>query len=492
MHHKSNDRNFFFNILGIVLIVYGLSMLPPLTVAFYCGETTATLPLGAGMVLSLISGYLMRHFTDLDSDRVRAKMNYKTTILVWLIIIGLTTIIYYLGRAEFTWIDSFFEATASLTTTGMGNLDVNVFPYSFQLWRSILNWFGGVGIILIAVSCISDAQFSGHSLISVEVPGPEFLKSSVAFRSTYRHMILIYLSLTAIHFVLLVIAGMDPFTSVLTALSNISTAGMQHISNGVITSLSLPLKVIITIFAFLGSLNVSFFILLIMQKNRMILRRTEVSLYTGRMLVTALFIGAVIAVFDGRNFFRSFGEALMQTVSFLSTSGYIVTDCSSWPFICEFFIILQMFFGACAVSTGGGIKIARIEIAFKTARFGLFRHIHPRAVRPVKFNNETIKPEQFVSANLFISVFLFIYIAGALFLSIDNKSESIFDALNYSQAMLTNTGTSIAELDAPGLAMHFSPLSKVVMSFEMLAGRLEIYPVLMLFTRSFWSSKDSY
>lgn len=181
----------------------------------------------------------------------------------------------------------------------------------------------------------------------------------------------------------------------------------------------------------------------------------------------------------------------MQTVSFLSTSGYIVADCHKWPLLCEMIILLQMFVGACAVSTGGGIKIARIEIGIKTVKFGLFRHVHPHAVRPVKFNNEALKSEQFVQANLFIALFMLIYIVSALFLSLDNKSESIFDALNYSQAMITNTGTSIAELEAPGLAADFSPLSKVVMSFEMLCGRLEIYPVLMLFFRSFWRSDSN-
>lgn len=490
MIELSNNKRFFLNIFSIVLILLGFSMAPPLFVALNFAEDAAIRPLGMGCAICILTGITIRKLFDMASTYVRPRINYITTIFTWLIVIAITTVVYFYGRAEFTWIDSFFEATASLTTTGMGNLDVNVFPYSFQLWRSMLNWFGGVGMILIAVSCLSNWEFSGHSLVSVEVPGPEFLKSTVTFKNTYKHIIFIYLGLTAVHFVLLVIAGMDPFTSMLTALSNISTSGMQHISNGVITDLSTPLKVIITIFAFLGSVNVSFFILIIMRKFRMIWRRTEVSLYTWRLFATSLFIGIMISVVNHESFSESFGEALMQTVSFLSTSGYIVTDCHTWPLICQFFILLQMFFGACAVSTGGGMKIARVEIAFKTVSFGLFRHIHPRAVRPVKFNRDLLKPDQLVSANIFIILFMAIYILGALVLSLDNKSESIFDALNYSQAMLTNTGTSIAELHAPGLATHFSPLSKIVMAFEMLAGRLEIYPVLMLFTRSLWKADN--
>jgi trk system potassium uptake protein TrkH len=220
----------------------------------------------------------------------------------------------------------------------MGNLDVRVYPFSLQLWRSILNWLGGVGIILISVSCLSNWNFSGHSLVSVEIPGPEFLKSSVTFRHTYRNIIYTYAVLTAVHFVALCLAGMTPFTSLLTALSNISTAGMQHIHNGVITHLPIAQKIIITIFAFLGSVNVSFFILLFIHKVRMIDKRNEVRLYLDRIMITSILIAAAIAIMNGRNFFSSLGDSIMQTVAFLSTSGYIVADCHTWPLLCQLLI----------------------------------------------------------------------------------------------------------------------------------------------------------
>ena len=491
MLKTSNNTKFFLNIFSLVLIVYGIAALPPFMTAAYFDESEPMLPLAIVAGACTVCGLVIRNGFDIKPKKVRPRMNYITTIITWLIIIALTAFVYYFGRAEFSWIDSFFEATASLTTTGTGNLDVNIYPYALQLWRAELNWLGGIGLVLIAVSCLREWSFSGHALISAEVPGPVFLKSTVTFRDTYRKIIFIYIILTALHFVLLVLAGMNPFTALLTALSNISTAGLQHINNGMITQLPVQLKVIITIFAFLGSVNFSFFILLTGRKLRTIGRKTEVSIYTARILATAVIIAAAIAILNHKDFLHSLGNALMQTVSFLSTSGYIVADCHAWPLICHLIILLQMFFGACAVSTGGGIKIARVQIAFRTVKFGLFRYIHPAAVRPVRFNDKALKSDQLVSANLYITVFMLIYILGALILSLDNKSESILDALNYSQAMITNTGTSIAELDAPGLAAQFSPLSKIVMSLEMLAGRLEIYPVLMLFSKAFWKGDRS-
>lgn len=492
MRVRNNNRKFFNNIFTLVLIVYGASMIAPFVLACYFDEESAMIALGAGAAICLLSGVIMRKTMDLDVSNVRPRMHYFTATLIWLIIIILTAVILFFGKSESSLINSLFGATAALTTTGIGNLDVSTFTYSFQLWKSLLNWIGGIGIILIAASCLSTWNFSGHTLISVEVPGQEFLKPSASFKQTYKHILYLYSGLTIIQFFLLIAVGMDPYTSLLTSLSNISTAGLQHINHGVITGLSVQIKIIITIFAFLGSVNFSVLLLFLVNKHRTPFRRTELSLYIGRILITAALVGAFAAFFNKIHFFAALGQALMQTVSYLSTSGYIVTDCHNWPAICVILIILQMFFGACSVSTGGGIKTARIGIAFKTVSFGLFRHIHPRAIRPVKFNQETVKQDEFVRANLFVVLFMTIYLLGAFLLSLDNDNANVLEALNYSQAMLTNTGTSIAELNTAGIADHFSPLSKIVMSFEMLAGRLEIYPVLMIFSKSFWKSDKSF
>lgn len=487
----SNNTKFFLNIFSVVLIVYGISAIPALLAAAYFEEQASVLVLAIASSVCIVAGIAIRRLFDMNASTIRPRINFMTTTISWLAIIVITTFVYFFGQAEFTLIDSFFKATASLTTTGISSPANSVYPLSLQLFSSMLNWLGGIGIILISVSCISTVDFSRHALISVEIPGPEFLKSSISFKQSYGYIVFTYIILTAVHFIALCLAGMPVFTSVLTALSNISTAGLQHISNGVITNLPLAQKIIITIFAFLGSVNISFVILLFIHKARLIKNHTEIRIYTGRILITALIIAAAVTVLNHQSFIRSLGDALMQTVAFLSTSGYVIADCSRWPLFCELLILLQMFVGACAFSTGGGIKTSRIAIGMKTAKFGLFRQVHPNAVRPVKFDDEALRSVHLVQANLFISLFMAIFIISAMIISLDNKNESIFDALNYSQAMITNTGTSIAELGVSGPAPDFSPLSKVVMSVEMLCGRLEIYPVLMLFFRSFWKSDSN-
>lgn len=486
-----NNRRFFLNIFTAALVAYGLAALPPFGVALYRNELTAAYCLGIVSGICIIGSIIVRHFVDLNSDNVRPRINYMTVIFTWLILTGITTVIYYIGCGCGSLSGSFFDAAASLTTTGALNLSADVIPVSLLLFRSILNWLGGIGFILIAVSLLAGHGFSGLALVSIEVPGPEFLTTSANFKHIYQRIFYVYSGLTLAHFLLLLIAGMDPFDSVLTAFSNISTSGLQHLDHGVITQLSLPLKVIITVFSFLGSCNITFIVILLSRKFRSLLKESETILYVLRILIITIIISAIMLA-GMRTFDISvIGDVLMQTVSYLSTSGYTVTDSGSWPLLCQAIIVIEVFFGACAASTGGGIKTSRARIATRTISFGMFRHIHPKSVRPVMFKGKALTIDQLTSSNIFLGLFMSFYIIGAVLISLGSKECSIVDSLLYSQALITNTGTPAA---APELSMaitQFSPFTRFFMAIEMLAGRLEIYPILMLFTRSFWKSDSN-
>lgn len=479
----SSNTRFFLNIFSWVMNSYGLAALLCVLFAAYFDEDAASISLGVSAAVCGLTGIVIRRVVDLSTTNVRPRMNYIVVIMNWLILIAVSSAVFFTSGTGASVCDSVFEAAAGLTATGTGHLGMQNLPLSMQLFRSMLNWMGGTGIILIAVSCISTWDFSGRALASVEIPGAEYLDISSSFKRTCRRMLSIYLSFTAAHFVLLCLTGMPVFTSALTALSNISTAGLQHLDGGMIAGLPLVQKIIITFFSFISSLNISFFLILFYGKGRSKRPGSEIIFYASRIIITAAVIAIIISIYESSFSISVLGDTLMQTVSCLSTSGYSVTDCTKWPEICQIIILLQMFIGSCAVSTGGGIKNERIIIGFRTVRYGLFKNIHPQAVKPIRFNKKAISTDHFMDANLYISLFMLVYIMGAVLLSIDNKNESIYDALNYSQAMLTNTGTTIAYA---GEAAVFSPLSKLVMSAEMLCGRLEIYPVLMLFFKGFW------
>ncbi len=490
MIRLNNNKKFILNIISAAFEIYGICLLPCITVAAVMHEDMDYFPLALVCLASLIGGFIGRRMIRSSIHQVRPRICYMTTLFTWLLLIAITVVPFYFGIPGYSVIDAVLESTASWTTTGIGVYDTSTLPMSLQLLRSICNWLGGMGIIMVTLAILSSRKFIGWNLASTEFPGPTFLKNDSPFRTDYRKLVAIYGALTLVQFVLLVIAGMGPFMSVLTALSNTSTSGLQHIDNGVAIAFSIPVKIIITVFAFLGSINCSVFLLCIRKKYRDIIKNSELQFYFWRVLISCIIITVFIILGDPeKNIFAVFGNAVMQVISFISTSGYIITDCGNWPSICIFFILLQMFIGSCALSTGGGIKGARIIILAKTIAFTVYRQIHPHSVRSLTFSKKPMKSDYVIRANLFVALFMITYLLGALLLSFD--SMEVIDALNYSQAMITNTGTSIGQLDMPGLAENFTPLSKLTMCILMIAGRLEIYPLLMMFFRNFWKSDAS-
>ena len=486
------DRNkrFILNILSDALMIFGVSMLPSVLVSVICGETQVTKAAGAAAAVCIAAGFAGRKRSGRIEAQVRPRIWYMTAFFTWLLLICLTVPVFYFSIAGYSLTDAMLESSASWTTTGVGIYDTADLPRSLQLLRSTCNWLGGVGIIMTILSLVPTRQFLGYGLVSTEFPGPSFLKSSDPFRKGYRKVVLVYMLLTMVQFILLLFAGMPEFTSLLTALSNTSTSGLRHINNGVVTDLSVPVKVIITVFAFLGSVNCTLFLLIMNRRLREIRNNSEIKAYAGRMLLASAVISAyVCAAAPGSSALRSFGEVLMQMISFMSTSGYIITDVSSWPLPCIMLVLLMMFSGACAVSTGGGIKTARIIIAVKSVSYGIYRHIHPSSVRSLTLNRKPMTSDRVMRANLFIVLFMLFWLGGALLISLDDIG--VYRALAYSQAMLTNTGNSIADLGAPALVQGYSPFTKAVMCVLMIAGRLEIYPFIMIFLKNFWRSDSA-
>lgn len=478
------------NIMGDALMIYGVFLLPSLALSIICHETPVTKGVGFISSLCVLGGFFARQRAGKIEAQVRPRIWYMTAFFTWILLIALTVPVFCSGMPQHSVIDACFEASASWTTTGAGIYDCASMPYSLLLVRSTCNWLGGVGIIMTILSLVPTRQFLGYGLVSTEFPGPSFLKSGDPFRKGYRKVVLIYILFTLTQFILLAIAGMPEFTSLLTALSNTSTAGLRHINNGMAVALPLGIKIIITVFALLGSVNCTIFLFIMERRFRAIKNLTEIKMYCSRILVTSVILAGIIYVHaPGRSVLRTLGDVLMQVISFFSTSGYIISDCSRWPAACAIIILVQMFIGACAVSTGGGLKEARIIIAAKTISLTIYKHVHPSSVRTLMFNRKPLTNDQVVRANLFIVLFMISFLGGALLLSLD--TISVADALNYSQAMLTNTGTSIGELAKPATAANFSGFSKAVMCLLMIAGRLEIYPFIMIFLRNFWKSDSA-
>ena len=495
----NNDKRYFLNILSAALAVYGAAMLSCAAAAFADGENRQfKYMLAAGLICSVTGLAGIRLLRGRQIREVQPRMWYFTTLFVWLIVIAATAAVFRLCVPELAFADALMHSVSSWTTTGIGWIGTAELPYALMLLHSVCSWLGGLGVILTAAAFMPGMRFRILGAVCTEFPGPTFLKLNPVFRRNLGGIFLMYACFTATEFILLLAAGMDLKNSVLTALSGISTSGLTHLEGGSILLLSVPARVIITIFTFAGSVSLTAFPMVCGRRLAKYRHDGELGFYAARIIVTAAAISSILILGSGVSGIRGgdivntaaasariAGESLMQTVSYLSTSGYIAADTGSWNETCRMIILLQMLIGACALSTGGGIKVSRIIIALKTASISIFRHIHPRAVRSLTLSGEPLRTGHIVRANLFIAMFLFTFLAGALILSADG-SLSMDQALNYSQAMITNTGTYAGEAGTP----DFSVLSRLVMCALMLAGRLEIYPVIMVFMRDFWSKES--
>lgn len=489
------NKRFVFNMMSRALLTAGVAFLPSAGTALLAGETAAAKSIGITSLVCLLAGGAGRAYAGAVRDAVRPRIWYMTTFFIWLMICIVTVPAYWFGMPGCAFEDAVLSSCAGWTTTGMCVFESATVPASISLLRATCSWLGGIGLIMVILTIVPSRQFIGWGLASTEFPGPTFLKSDTPFKRGYKRIVLVYLALTAVEFVLLVLLGMPGFTALLTALSGISTAGLPHISNGMVAGLPGAVKAVISVFTLLGSLNCTIFLLIISKRFAALRKTTEIKMYILRILATAVVITLFVVMSGGRDsgsgsVSATFADSLMQMISVASTSGYMVTDTSGWPVFCVLLVMVEMFIGACSVSTGGGLKEARAIIAGQTIEHSLFAHIHPGSVRSHTFNQKPMKTSQIIRANIFIALFMITWLAGALLLSLDDITVGA--ALAWSQAVLTNAGTSVAEASMSVHPAAFSPLSKYVMCVLMIAGRLEIYPFIMIFLRSFWKPERAF
>lgn len=476
----NKNSSFVLNIMSVATIVYAIAMLPAFIVSYKCNESGVSIAMLVIIMCCLTFGVICHRTMDRTLNDINIKYCYLTTILTWLLLIILSALPYYTASRGYSFVDCLFESTASWTTTGASAIASNDLPVGLKVWHASCNWMGGIGIILLALSFLPKRPVE-HKLATTEVRGPNFLMSSVTFREAYNKVLLIYLALTVLQFVALRLAGMGPLDSFLTSLSNISTSGLQHINNGVITSLSTSVKVIITIFAFIASINVSVLLFGILGKKDKIYKNSEFNVYILMILISAVLI---TASFNLNGFskaaFADFGNSLMQVISCTSTSGYVVAQCDGWNAFSISIIVAISFVGACALSTGGGLKVSRFVFGLKILANNLYSYIHPHSVKAIRYDGQIAKQKYITGTKIYIALFFIAFIIGAMLLSADGTD--VYTSLSYSQAMITNVGLPVSELAVSGPVTDFSAFSKIVMSLLMLLGRLEIYPVLMLFS----------
>ena len=409
-----------------------------------------------------------------------------------MVIVALAWILWSLfGAMPFTlsgyipsYVDAFFETVSGFTTTGSSIIpDVEVLPHCLLFWRSFTHWIGGMGVLVFVLVVTSLDRKNSMHLMRAEVPGPEADKLVPKARRTAKILYGMYFALTAVETVFLMAGGMSFFDALLHAFSTAGTGGFSNKNASVGFFDSAYIDGVITVFMILFGINFNLYFLFLLKEWKTALKNEELWVYLG-------IIGASMAAITGNilhiygNIFRAFRYASFQVASVITTTGFCTADYDRWPELSKMILMSLMFVGACASSTGGGIKVSRLIILWKSVRQEVRKILHPNAVTVIRVNGRKIGQDTLRNVNIYLACYVLILVVSTLLVSIDN-----FDfATSFSGVLttLSNVGPGISQV-GPVMNFHkFSVLSKLVFCFDMLAGRLEIFPYLLLFSPDLW------
>ena len=411
------------------------------------------------------------------------KEGFVTVALSWIVLSIMGAVPFVLSGAIPHPIDALFETVSGFTTTGASILsDVECLPHCVLIWRSFTHWIGGMGVLVFILSLLPLTGGYHMNLMKAESPGPSVGKLVPKVQSTAKILYSIYLGLTLLQIILLLCGKMPLFDTLCTAFGTAGTGGFG-IKNNSIAGYSTYIQVVVTIFMILFGINFNVYFFLLTKKFTQAFKCEEVRYYLGIIAVAI-----IIITFNVRHMFGSVGEALQhasfQVGSIITTTGFSTTDFNLWPQVSRTILIILMFVGACAGSTGGGIKVSRFVILCKTIRKELHLYIHPNAVKKIKMDQKIVPHEVVRATNIFLIVYVLIFFGSVFLIAFDNFDYTTnFTAV---AATLNNIGPGL-ELVGPTQNFNiFSYFSKSILIFDMLAGRLEIFPLLLLFVRDTW------
>ena len=479
-----NLRMIGFVLGRILLTEAGLLVLPLVTALLY-GESLLPWLVTMGLLV-LWGGLLSRRRPERTA--LYARDGFAAVALAWILMSAFGALPFVLSGDIPHYVDAFFETVSGFTTTGASILtDVEILSRSGLLWRSFTHWVGGMGVLVfllaIAPSKGSGQGFTMH-LLRAESPGPSVGKLVPKMRETAAILYLLYIALTVLNFLFLLAGGMPVLDALCTAFGTAGTGGFG-IKNDSMASYSPYIQNVTTIFMLLFGVNFSCYYLLTLRQIKSVLKDEELRLYVGIVLGSI----ALIA-WNVRGFYASLGEtvrhAAFQVGSIITTTGFATTDFDLWPSFSKTILLCLMVVGACAGSTGGGIKVARVLILFKSLRRSIAQMLHPRKVQVIRNNGTVISERVVANTNAYLCAYVIILLASFVIISLDGFS--IGTNLSAVLSCLNNIGPGL-ELVGPTCNFGiYGVLSKIVLILDMLLGRLEIFPILVLFSFQAWKN----
>ena len=472
------------NIIGRIMWVEAAFMLPALLISAVKGEQSSAVGFGVAILLLAAVGFLFSRKSP-PSRRFYAREGFVTVGLAWIVVSLFGALPFFISGAIPSFVDCVFETVSGFTTTGASILsEIESLPMGILYWRSFTHWLGGMGVLVFVLAIVPLSKETGYSMHLFRAESPGVTVDKLVPRVHRSAMILykIYIALTLLEMVSLLICRMPLFDSITTTFGTAGTGGFS-IKNDSIASYNNDAQTVITIFMILFGINFNVFFLLILKEFKRALKREELWFYLG-VIIAAI----TLITINTASMFDSLPEALhhvaFQVASIISTTGFSTVDFDKWPEFSRAVLLLLMFFGSCAGSTGGGIKAVRAVVLFKSARRAIYKILRPNSVKLIHMDGELVEDNTANSVQSYLVIYVFIVIAVTLLVSIDGFSfETNFSA---AMACFNNIGPGLGAIGPSLNYADFSIFSKLVLSLSMLMGRLELFPILILFTASVW------
>lgn len=473
------------NTVGLMLKVEAVLLLLPAIAALIYGESclwsiliSAAISLAAGFALTLLS----RPKTQV----IYAREGFITVALAWVAVSAVGALPFWISREIPSYIDAFFETVSGFTTTGASILaNVEVMSRGLLFWRSFTHWVGGMGVLVFVMALVPSVTDRSIHIMRAEMPGPVVGKLMPRARDTASILYKIYVGMTLLQIILMWAGGMPLYESIVHAFGTAGTGGFGVKADS-IAGYSPYLQWVITVFMLLFGINFNLYYLLLIRRFRAAAQSSECWYYLGIVGVSIALITANILPM-----YESFQEALrlsaFQVASIVTTTGYATADFNLWPQFSKAILLLLMIVGACAGSTGGGLKVSRAVMLFKTVGREIRHLLHPRSVNSVRFEGKQVDGATLKGVSSYFALYIICILAICLVLSLE--PFDLETNLSATLACFNNIGPGLAAVGPASNYAAYSPLSKLVLSLAMLLGRLEIYPLLLTLIPTTWIRK---
>ena len=476
------NRRMIFNTVGLMLKVEAALLLLPALAALIYGESCLWSILIAAAI-SLAAGFALTILCKPKSQVIYAREGFITVALAWVAVSAVGALPFYISREIPSYIDAFFETVSGFTTTGASILaNVEVMSRGLLFWRSFTHWVGGMGVLVFVMALVPSVTDRSIHIMRAEMPGPVVGKLMPRARDTASFLYKIYVGMTLLQIILLWIGGMPLFESIVHAFGTAGTGGFGVKADS-IAGYSPYLQWVITVFMLLFGINFNLYYLLLIRRFRAAAQSSECWYYLGIVGVCiALITANIMPLYN--NFREALRLSAFQVASIVTTTGYATADFNLWPQFSKAILLLLMIMGACAGSTGGGLKVSRAVMLFKMVGKEIRHLLHPRSVNSVRFEGKHVDGATLKSVSSYFVIYIICILAICLILSLE--PFDLETNLSATLACFNNIGPGLAAVGPASNYAAYSPLSKLVLSLAMLLGRLEIYPLLLTLSPATW------